>query len=104
MTLAESDANGDNAAASSGSQLDRLLALAAEREPVRTAVVHPCGAVSLSGALEAARMRLIEPVLIGPAEEIKAAAAAAGEDPTCLPLVPVDTVQAPAAEPCSSPL
>ncbi len=75
MTLAESDANGDNAAASSRSQLDRLLALAAEREPVRTAVVHPCDAVSLTGALEAARMRLIEPILVGPAEKIKAAAA-----------------------------
>lgn len=48
------------------SQLDRLLALAAEREPVRTAIVHPCDAVSLGGALEACRMRLILPVLVGP--------------------------------------
>ena len=34
-----------------GSQLDRLLRLADEREPMRTAVVHPCDAVSLGGAL-----------------------------------------------------
>ena len=100
MTLAESEANGDNAAASSGSQLDRLLALAAEREPVRTAVVHPCDAVSLTGALEAARMRLIEPVLIGPAEKIKAAAAAAGEDLAGIPLVAVEHSHAAAAEAC----
>ena len=56
-----------------GSQLARLLALAAERAPVRTAVVHPRDAVSLGGALEAARMNLIEPVLVGPSAKIAAA-------------------------------
>ena len=47
------------------SQLDRLLAMAAERDPVRTAIVHPCDAVSLGGALEAFRIKLILPVVGG---------------------------------------
>jgi len=63
-----------------GSQLDRLLVLAAGHEPMRTAIVHPCDAVSLAGALEAARKGLITPILVGPAAKIAAAAAAAGED------------------------
>lgn len=100
MTLRTSGTRGDNAAAVAGSQLDRLLALAAEREPVRTAVVHACDAVSLAGALEAARMRLIEPVLVGPAGKIKGAAAAAGEDLTGIPLVAVEHSHAAAAEAC----
>ena len=72
------------------SQLDRLLTLAAEREPVRTAIVHPCDATSLGGALETARMKLIEPVLVGPPEKIVAAAAAAGENLTGIRLVAVE--------------
>lgn len=95
-----SGAKEDNATGVTGSQLDRLLALAAEREPVRTAIVHPRDAISLTGALEAARMRLIEPVLVGPAEKIKAAAAAAGEDLTGIPLIAVEHSHAAAAEAC----
>lgn len=82
------------------SQLDRLLALAAEREPVRTAVVHPCDAVSLGGALEAFRMRLILPVLVGPPAKIAAAAAEAGEDLTGIRIVAVEHSHAAAQEAC----
>jgi len=46
-------------------------------EPVRTAVVHPCDAASLAGALEAAARGLIVPVLVGPRAKIEAAAQAA---------------------------
>lgn len=66
-------------ASTSTTQLDRLLAQVDALEPLRTAVVHPCDALSLAGALEAARLRLIEPVLVGPLERIREAARAAGE-------------------------
>lgn len=82
------------------SQLDRLLAMAAERQPVPTAVVHPCDAVSVSGALEAARMDLIEPVLVGPAARIAAAAEAAGEDLEGIRIVGVEHSHAAAEEAC----
>ncbi|GHC27134.1 bifunctional enoyl-CoA hydratase/phosphate acetyltransferase [Aidingimonas halophila] len=42
--------------------------------PIRTAVVHPCSASSLGGALASWREGLIEPVLVGPWARIKAAA------------------------------
>ena len=83
-----------------GTQLDRLLALAAEREPIRTAIVHPCDAVSLSGALEAFRMRLIQPVLVGPPLKIAAAAAQAGEDLTGIGIVAVEHSHAAAETAC----
>jgi phosphate acetyltransferase len=51
-----------------------LLAQARGLEPLRTAVVHPVDALSLAGAIEAARARLITPVLIGPETKIRAAA------------------------------
>lgn len=48
------------------------------RPAVRCAVVHPCDAASLQGALEAAAHGLIEPVLVGPAARVRALAAEAG--------------------------
>jgi phosphate acetyltransferase len=48
--------------------------------PVVCAVVHPCDRDSLLGAIEAAKRRLITPVLVGPEGRIRAAAEAAGAD------------------------
>ncbi|WP_290874494.1 bifunctional enoyl-CoA hydratase/phosphate acetyltransferase [Aquabacterium sp.] len=48
--------------------------------PARCAVVHPCDADSLMGAIEAARHGLIEPVLVGPRAKIEAVARAVGID------------------------
>ena len=48
--------------------------------PVRTAVVHPCDALSLEGALEAGAKGMIVPVLVGPRARIEAAAAEIGHD------------------------
>lgn len=45
---------------------------------MRTAVVHPCDALSLTGALDAAHQGMILPVLVGPRTKIKAAAQEAG--------------------------
>ena len=58
------------------SLLDKAHGLAA----VRCAVVHPCDAPSLSGAIAAAKQGLIVPVLIGPRSRIEAAAEQAGVD------------------------
>ena len=57
-----------------------LLALAAGKEAVRCAVVHPCDTGSLSGAIDSARHGLIVPVLIGPAKRIRHVAHEAGID------------------------
>jgi phosphate acetyltransferase len=61
--------------AHSHQKFERLLATAQRQPPVTTAIVHPCDKVSLSGAWEAARLRLIEPVLVGPLERIRQIAA-----------------------------
>ena len=60
--------------------LQRLLAHVAPLEPIHVAVVHPCDALSLSGALDARDVGLIVPVLVGPRARIDAAAAEAGLD------------------------
>ena len=60
--------------------LARLLAHVAGLAPVPVAVVHPCDALSLSGALDAAGAGLVIPVLVGPRARIEAAAAEAGVD------------------------
>ncbi|HXY96750.1 MAG TPA: bifunctional enoyl-CoA hydratase/phosphate acetyltransferase [Steroidobacteraceae bacterium] len=49
-------------------------------KPLRTAVVHPVDALALGGAVEAARAKLIVPVLVGPEAKIRAAAREAGVD------------------------
>ncbi|MFA5949459.1 MAG: bifunctional enoyl-CoA hydratase/phosphate acetyltransferase [Hyphomicrobium sp.] len=59
---------------------ERLIELAKSRPRLRTAVAHPVDEASLRGALEAADAGLIEPVLVGPEEKIRAAAMAAGLD------------------------
>ncbi len=50
---------------------DALIAACRARPPLRTAVVHPCDESSLSAAWEAARLGLIEPVLVGPEKRIR---------------------------------
>ncbi len=45
-----------------------------------TAVVHPCSDDALLGAIEAAELNLIAPILVGPEAKIRSVAAAAGLD------------------------
>jgi phosphate acetyltransferase len=54
----------------------KLLRQVAALPPVRCAVVHPCDAESLLGALESAARGIIVPVLVGPEKKIRATAAA----------------------------
>jgi phosphate acetyltransferase len=77
-----------------------ILALAANRAPVRCAVVHPCDAASLGGALAAAESGLIDPVLVGPEAKIRTVAVAAGLDISPFELVPVEHSHAAADEAC----
>jgi phosphate acetyltransferase len=59
---------------------ERLVAAAQAHPAITTAVAHPCDAVSIGSALEAARLGLITPILVGPAARIRAVAAAASLD------------------------
>jgi phosphate acetyltransferase len=52
----------------------RLIERCKSLPPTPTAVVHPCDASSLSGAIEAAKLDLITPILVGPAARIRAIA------------------------------
>jgi len=52
----------------------RLIDYCRTLAPLPTAVVHPCDAGSLAGAVEAAQMGLIAPILCGPAVRIRAVA------------------------------
>src|SRR5689334_11884767 len=57
---------------------ESLLARVKALPPVPTAVAHPCDESSLTGALEAARLGLIAPILVGPSARIKAVAEQCG--------------------------
>ncbi len=49
-------------------------------KPIPTAVVHPCEESALAGAIEAANLGIIVPILVGPHDKIEAIAIAAGID------------------------
>jgi phosphate acetyltransferase len=63
-----------------GSKYDRLIGRAREASPPITMVVHPCDESSLRGAISAAELGIIEPVLVGPSAKITAAAREHGID------------------------
>lgn len=48
-----------------------LLASCRALSPLRMGVIHPCDALSLHGALTAASLGLIEPVLFGPEQRVR---------------------------------
>ena len=75
----------------------RLLRQCEPLEPVTCAVAHPCDRDSLLGALEAARRRLIVPVLVGPPARIQTVAHAHGADISGLRIVPTEHSHASAA-------
>jgi phosphate acetyltransferase len=52
------------------SKYDRLVAKAKHVDPALTLVVHPCDETSLRGAVEAAELGIIKPILVGPAARI----------------------------------
>ena len=66
---------------------ERLVAFAATLPPTPTAVAHPCDHDSLSAVVEAARLKLIAPILVGPRAKIEAAAKEGNLDLGDLPIV-----------------
>jgi len=68
----------------------RLIKSCEGLPPVTCAIVHPCDHDSLVGPIEAARRKLIIPVLIGPEAKIRAAAEAAKVDLRDFRIVPTE--------------
>ncbi len=61
-----------------GARHRKLIEQTAGHDPIRTAVVNPVDHLSLMGAVDAAKAKLIVPILIGPPDAIGAAAKAGG--------------------------
>src|SRR4051812_41003636 len=76
---------------------DRLIAAARHSGPATVAVAHPCDRSSLEGALDAARLGLIKPILVGPEARIRQAADEARLDIAALPLIDTEHSHASAA-------
>jgi phosphotransacetylase len=53
---------------------EKLLAACSKLSPVSTAVAYPCEESALTAAVEAAQAGLIHPILVGPADTLKALA------------------------------
>ena len=66
---------------------EQLLARCKTLEPIPTAVAHPCEITALTGAMEAAELGLITPILVGPTNKIKAIAKDAKIDLTNIAIV-----------------
>jgi len=59
---------------------ERLIALAKGIAAIPTAVVWPCEEHALAGPIDAAKEKIIAPILVGPAKRIRAVAQKAGLD------------------------
>jgi phosphate acetyltransferase len=77
---------------------ERLLEFCKSLPPTPTAVAHPCDDSSLRGAMDAARLGLIAPTLVGPRARIEAVAAQHGIDIGGMPIVDAPYSQASAAK------
>ncbi len=67
---------------------ERLIKSAREKSTIKVGIVHPCDKVSLESAVEAARLHLIDPILVGPAERIRAVARSADLNIDDMEIVP----------------
>jgi phosphate acetyltransferase len=76
----------------------RLIDAARALTPIATAVAHPCHEASLTAALDAAKLGLIRPILVGPRTKIEAVAQQAGLDVADCQLVDVPHSHASAAQ------
>ncbi|MDR3455124.1 MAG: bifunctional enoyl-CoA hydratase/phosphate acetyltransferase [Rhodoferax sp.] len=80
-----------------GGGMQRLLDAARLRGAIRVAVVHPCDQTSLEAAVDARTAGLIEPVLVAPAQKLRAIAQTAGIDLSGIAIEDVPHSQAAAA-------
>ena len=65
----------------------RLIDFCQALPPTPTAVAHPCDESSLQGAVDAAKLGLIAPILVGPKDKIQAVAKKFGIDISPYPIV-----------------
>jgi phosphate acetyltransferase len=89
MTIAEAQTSKDQLS-QRHEKYERLLERAKALPPLPTAVAHPCDESSLGAAIDAARIGLIAPLLVGPSAKIKATAEKYGFD-----LGSIEIVEAP---------
>jgi phosphate acetyltransferase len=75
-------------AARAHEKFERLIARAQQHPPAKTAIAHPCDQSSLESAVEAARLNLIVPILVGPEARIREVADAHGFDIGGFDIVP----------------
>lgn len=76
----------------------RLIDYCRTLPPMPTAVAHPCDQSSLEGAVDAAKMGLIAPILVGPRDRIEGVARQYDIDIRGLPIVDAPYSQASAAK------
>lgn len=76
----------------------RLIEVCKGLPAMPTAVVHPCDSAALEGAIGAAKLGLIEPILVGPEARIREVAAKAGIDLSPYRIVDVPHSHAAAAK------
>ena len=67
---------------------DRLIVAAQKEATIKVAVAHPCDEVSLRGVMEAKRLGLIDPILVGPVERIRGVASQGGIDIGAVDITP----------------
>jgi phosphate acetyltransferase len=76
---------------------ERLIEFCKTLPPTSTAVAYPCDASSLQAAVDAARLGLIAPILVGPEKRIRAAASACDFDISAFTLLDTPDVETAAA-------
>jgi phosphate acetyltransferase len=76
---------------------DKLLEFCKTLPATPTAVAHPCDESSLRGAVDAAKLKLIAPILVGPKARIEAIAKQYDIDISGLPIVDTPYSEASAA-------
>ena len=69
---------------------ERLIKAAQAEATIKVAVAHPCDDVSIGSAVEAWRLHLIEPILVGPEARIRDIASRAGLDISAFEIVPAE--------------
>jgi phosphate acetyltransferase len=74
-------------AAVSHDKYERLIAAAQQETTIKVAVAHPCDEVSLRGVVEARKLHLVEPILVGPEGRIRTVAAQSGIDIASIEIV-----------------
>jgi phosphate acetyltransferase len=79
-------------------KLNKLIATAQKHPPIKVALAHPCDKVSLEGAVEAAKLGLMNPILVGPEQRIRAVAAENGLDISRFEIVDAEYSQDSAAK------